>query len=221
MVSGLGWLSPVRSFRNFFGRYGTVSGSMRGLFNGIVPVAVVDRFRDDTEGSLFGMQMFCNATAARFPAFAMGSPQDDWELLALNTGILGPVGAGNEAPNFMVYTPDATYQPIQALNPLGVFTPGLNLDWSFTLSTVTGVAGSNATLPGRNGFFPETGHRLPVAFVGVNHLTGAYTFDPPLRVYRDVTLGILGDLARVGTTTYMASVLWRVLPRTTDGPRTG
>jgi hypothetical protein len=223
---GLDYLAPIRTFRNFFGRYGTTRGSIRGVYNGIVPVAVVDRYRDDTEGSLFGLTAFANVAAGGFGVFAMGSPTDDWELHAMNWALAYPLGAvGNEAFNLMVFTPDSTYVPVSTPAPAGFFVPGMNTDWAFTLGSVSCVAGHNPALPGRWGFIPnatnaETPGGLPFTEPFFSN-EGRYSFRPPIRVYRDVTLGFIELAARANGHTLWLTVEYSIRPRTTDGPRTG
>lgn len=219
---GPSWLAPVRAMRNFFGRYGTTGAGMRGLYTGIVPVAVVDRYRDDTEGSLYGMTMFNVTAPNEIPAFAMGSPVDDWELTALNVGQFLPSAIGNNWLTPFVYTPDSTYLPVVNVNPVGFWEPGLITNWAFNLGSVTGLAGSNPTMPARIGFYATGSFEVNPVEVGVQTQGNAFMFDPPIRVYRDVTLGILLDLRLTGTTpSYFCSALYRIRPRTTDGPRTG
>lgn len=218
---GIDYLAPVRSFRNFFGRYGTTSGSIRGVLNAVIPVAVVDRFRDDTEGSLFGLTMATTVPAGRLCAFAMGSAADDWELLAANVGEIGIRLPTEFSTDFMVYTPDSTYIPVGLPSPVGFWEPGLNTDWSFTLSSVSGISGSNAALPARFGFMPFRSVDEPQPAPGNRYQEHAARFDPPIRVYRDVTLGILADRALGGVNSFTCTILYRTLPRTTDGPRTG
>lgn len=219
---GLDFLAPVRSFRNFFGRFGTTSGSIRGVFNAIIPVAVVERYRDDTEGSLFALTMVNITAPFQFPAFAAGSPVDDWELLGVNLGFFAPLAGSSAYFGLNVYTPDATYVPVQTVNPVGFWQPGLNTDWSFTLGSVTGVAGSNTTLPPRLGFYPVESPRTWTTGGGMIFIGPAYSFDPPIRVYRDVTLGFIVDMTmRADTPSFFVTMLYRIRPRTTDGPRTG
>lgn len=220
-VSGLDYLAPVRSFRNFFGRYGTTVGAIRGVWNGIIPVAVVDRYRDDTEGSLFGINAVAIVPANRHPAFAFGSPSEDWELLSCNFGTFNDGAGITERIEYFVYTPDATYTPVDVPSPAVFWTPGLNLDWSFTLSSVTGLGGHNAALPPRWGFHVQESELVgPGQYVGIGWRE-AHVFDPPLRVYRDVTLGFIQVQARLVASQSWCDILYRMRPRTTDGPRTG
>lgn len=220
-IPGIDYLSPVRGFRNFFGRYGTVRGSMRGVFNAVLPVAVVDRYRDDSEGSLFGMTMFCTAPQPTYPAFAVGSVTDDWELLAANFSVYLPA-MNTRFFTFNVYTPDSTYIPVETPNPAGLWLPGLNTDWSFTLGSLTGVGGYNSTFPVRAGFDCEGFGTQPAStFHNFWYQTDTTYFNPPLRVYRDYTLGFIATIPAYGTVNFLCSILYRIRPRTTDGPRTG
>jgi hypothetical protein len=229
-ISGLDWLAPVRSFRNFFGTYGTTQGSVRGVLNAIVPVAVVDRYRDDDEGSLFAMTATaqCPGGVNNFPALSFGSVNDDWELVSLFWGTFYPstIPPVWIAHNLMIYTPDSSYQPVQNFSPAGLYTPGLNTDWSFTLGSVTGIAGYNNSLPSRFGFFPfktyvksPTSVRLPS--VDFDPEGGEAVFDPPIRVYRDVSLGVMSTEWSSSPRDISVSIRYRIRPRTTDGPRTG
>lgn len=221
-VVGLDYLAPVRAFRNFFGRYGTTAGAIRGVFNGIIPVAVVDRYRDDTEGSLFALSMLSSTPAGGLPAFAVGSPTEDWELLSATCAHLMQSWTGTRVSTCYVYTPDSTYVPVVTPSPPGFWQPGLNTDWSFTLGSVLGAAGWNVALPPRLGFAIQS-MRTGFNFAGWTIAErGPYRFDPPIRVYRDVTLGFIIDLpVTAETTVFSMSILYRVRPRTTDGPRTG
>lgn len=221
-ISGLDYLAPVRTFVNFFGRYGTVAGAIRGVWNGIIPVAVVDRYRDDTEGSLFGMTLFNSVPVGAVGAFAMGSPTNDWELLSMNWSLLTTGAGAAFIYECMVYTPDASYVPVVTPSPAGLFVPGLNTDWSFTLASLRGVGGHNPTFPARLGFFPLPSSVSAVGVVDGTFRANAFTFDPPLRVYRNVTLGaIISPANPFAATSSVLTILYRERPRTTDGPRTG
>lgn len=224
-VSGLDWTAPaVRTMRNFFGRYGTVGASFRGIFTGITPVAVIDRYRDDSEGSQFGLAATAVVPAARNAAFSMGSITDDWELHRLSWGVFNAAAPPVTTPvNLMVYTPDFTFTPVTTPSPAGFFVPGLNTDFAFTLSSVNCVAGHNPTVPTRFGIFPfqTLTFRTLAAGSGGNVQSASVAFDPPIRVYRDVSLGFT-VVEQVGTATeHTISASYTVRPRTTPGPRTG
>jgi len=223
--SGLDYVAPaVRTMRNFFGRYGTVGASFRGIWNGIIPVAVVDRYRDDTEGSLFGLTATNTQPAGVHSAFAFGSISDDWELVACNVGVqhTGPLPGATERFNFMLYTPDFTFIPVTTPSPVGFFVPGLNTDFAFTLGSVTGVAGHNPTLPTRFGTFPfDTSSLSNFSAVGNVFPRGERQFDPPIRIYRDVTLGLTMIEQPTIPLSITVSIRYSIRPRTTAGPRTG
>lgn len=224
-VAGLDFVAPaVRTMRNFFGRFGTVGASFRGVFNGIVPVAVIDRFRDDTEGSQFGLTATAIVPANRNAAFSMGSVNDDWELHRLSWGVFNAVApAATIRQNLMIYTPDFTFTPVTTPAPVGFFVPGLNTDFAFTLSSVNCVAGHNPGVPARFGIFPFT--TLTFRSTGGpsfgNVQNTSVAFDPPIRVYRDVSLGFTVVEQATVATEHTISASYTVRPRTTPGPRTG
>jgi hypothetical protein len=222
---GIDWLAPVRSFRNFFGTYGTTQGSIRGVLNAIVPVAIVDRYRDDDEGSLFGMTCTAAVPSNKYAAFSFGSVADDWELYAMNFGASWSNVPGNwSLHTLMIYTPDSTYQPVQHFAPAGIWVPGMNTDWSFTLGSVTGITGYNDTLPARFGTMPfksdTKGSTSPI-YATVRFQNPEVVFDPPIRVYRDVSLSVVNVEAVSKQVDVTVSLRYRIRPRTTDGPRTG
>lgn len=223
--SGIDWQSPSRTLRNFFGRYGITGGSIRGLYNGLLPVAVVDRYRDDSEGSQFALTMVSRCVSPNYASFAMGSPNDDWELHGLNFGVYWPLvfPAVLERFNLMIYTPDFTYVPVETPNPPGLYTPGLNTDFAFTLSSVSGAAGYNSALPARWGFFGPKTSVTPMGVIGLPHTLydSEIHFDPPIRVYRDVTLGMIVPDSHLDDFYAYVSARYTVRPRTTLGPRTG
>ncbi|GAG98356.1 unnamed protein product, partial [marine sediment metagenome] len=191
-------------------------------------VAIIDRYRDDSEGSLFAMTATADCPPNRYAAFSFGSITDDWELLAINWATFWPLSApGNWiSHNLMIYTPDASYQPVETFDPVGLYMPGLNLDWSFTHGSVTGVAGYNSTLPTRFGFFPFQSYiKSPTSVLlgspDFDSASGEKVFDPPIRVYRDVSLGVIVTEVIGSSTDVSVSIRYRIRPRTTDGPRTG
>jgi hypothetical protein len=218
---GIDYVSPIRTFRNFFGRYGITGGSIRGLFNAVIPVAVVDRYRDDSEGSLFAMTIGAVTPIGGYAAFAMGSVADDWELLSVNWANQ-VTGAPARVLNLSVYTPIFPYVPVANPNPAVLVNPGLNYDFATTFGSVTGVGGWNAALPARLGFQPfQSDVTTTVAIAGAFHYRhDAYRFDPPLRIYRDQSLGFIVDWALTYASQFELSALYRIRPRTTAGPRT-
>jgi hypothetical protein len=221
-TSGFRYLPPGgRSLRNWFGRWGTAGGDIRGLWNGIIPVALVDRFRDDTEGSLYGMTMTANVAANQHASFAMGSVVDDWELHQLQVGWFFPGALSTTVWNHMVYTPLSGFNPVPTPAPVGQFVPGLVTNFAFTFGSVFGVAGHNPSLPTPFGFFPfTTKSASSLAPVGsTNFQAGpAHRFDPPIRIFRSVTLGVITVETVSNAVDMTMTALYTIRPRTTDGP---
>jgi len=225
-TTGLDFLAPaVRTMRNFYGRFGTVgNASIRGVYNGLLPVAVVDRFRDDTEGSLFSLTATAQAIAGSHAAFTMGSVTDDWELHALSWGIFFASAPGSTTRlNLMVYTPDFTFIPVVTPAPAGFFVPGLNPDFAFTLGSLTAIAGHNPTLPGRFGRFPFSTLTMSslASPPNTNTQNAEVRFDPPIRIYRDVSLGMTIIERPTVAVDHTISATYTIRPRTTPGPSTG
>lgn len=221
------WLPPVRSMRNFFGTYGTTTGSIRGVLNGIIPVAMVDRYRDDDEGSLFGMTVTAQGDANDHSTVAFGSSQNDWELVAANWGWFWPLGHPSGTVmmgNIMMYTPPSTFQPITTFRPSGIFVPGLTPDWSFTFGSVNGFAGYNPNLPPIFGSFPFESHAKTTSSTLLNSVDFNWqeaVFDPPIRIYRDVVLAFTQIETFSRDMDLTVSIRYRERPRTTAGPATG
>lgn len=225
-TAGLDYVAPaVRTMRNFFGRFGTVGASFRGIANFITPVAVVDRYRDDSEGSIFSLTATSNTAAGSQAALAFGSVTDDWELHAASWSVFTPIQPPvTRRYNMMIYTPDFTFIPVVTPAPVGFFVPGLNPDFAFTLGSVTGIAGHNPTLPSRFGRLP-----FQSLFLSSTSTTGPSgsaqfreaRFDPPIRVYRDVTLGFTVLEPAANAIDNTVSISYAIRPRTTAGPRTG
>lgn len=174
--------------------------------------------------------MSCTAQCAsgNHAAFAFGSSQDDWELVAANVSYFWPSGLPPSPTwltrNLMMYTPDASYTPIQNFSPAGFYVPGLQTDWSFTLGSVKGFVGYNGTLPGIFGSFPFETHNTSSSstpLVSVDFQTNEVRFDPPIRIYRDVTLGFILIETFSRSLDVTLTIRYRLRSRTTDGPRTG
>jgi hypothetical protein len=196
------------------------------VFQGINPVAVVDRYRDDSEGSLYAITMTAIVPLGAFHgAFAFGSETDDWELHGANVGYALPTALppGTETIiNTMLYTPDASYTPIETASPAGFFAAGLNTDFAFTLGSVRGFAGYNTTLPTPFGYFPFISRfksALSAGVVAPRFINASVPFDPPIRVYRNVTMGAVIIEQQPIAWQPTLSILYTIRPRTTDGPR--
>lgn len=148
-----------------------------------IPVVVVDRFRDDEEGSVFGLHARGGSVGLEFPSVSFGSGVNDWELLAVtslsysSTSVPSTVG-------IHLFTPIFPYNPALNPSPVGFFRPALINNRAFTFGTVTAVGGSNPAFP------PIAGPSVMPFVAGSFTLDFAQPieFDPPIRVYRDTTL---------------------------------
>lgn len=209
-VPGLDYIGISRGFRSFFQRWGaTEARNFRAVFNAVVPVALVDRFRDDDEGSLFALSATSNGAPQQFSAVAFGSGRNEWELHAFNLGMARVgVTAGVITEQIHLFTPIEPYNPVVNA-PLGPFVPGLITNEAFTFGSVRGFGGANTALPPIEGMLVYQGTVGPSPFAGVTIETSlawdgpsggsrifgrdlqsrpTYRFDPPLRVRRDQTL---------------------------------
>lgn len=199
-----------KGFQRFFRGWGS-KANIRGVWNTILPVAVVDRFYGDEAGSYQAITAFRAPSGfpGEFPAIIFGStdPDVDVNLHALklwNTeSSLGAQGAANAPNATFLYTPVAGYDPVLNLAPVGFFDSGLILTPNFTRGAVVALAGSNPALPTesfgltyaaqgsftqayRGGVFVPSGNVNPGSnderWVGWMH------FDPPMRLPGDVVL---------------------------------
>lgn len=154
-VSGLDWKYQVKDLSRLFRRWGSHASNIRGVFNGILPVQIVDRWRDEDEGSLFAMTIWADAqgiTAGWHPSCVIGTIDDDTE-----TEILGwqawyrwrsTFTAGLVIPHKLhLFTPIAPYTPLDVANPVGFYTPGMITDYGFTFGNTRGIGGFAAALP--------------------------------------------------------------------------
>lgn len=215
------WLPHARNLQDFLGRWSSPVGNLRSVLEGVIPVALVDRFRDDTEGSVFGLSASTPGVAGFFPAVAWGSAVNDWELHQLwFRSSLAPV---LRIPAAHLFTPIDPYNPVATPAPVGFFVPGLLLNKPFTLGSVTAVAGGNAALA------PIIGPVLDAEFAfdsGAPGLqlrypirTGGWKFDPPIRVYRGVTLALQGvEAIPAFLHPLEVEILYTERPRVTRGP---
>jgi len=209
------WRPITKRALDLFGRWGDPRTNLRSMLDSVLPVQIVDRFRDDDEGSLYGLTAFVsNAFPGQFPSVSFGSAVNDWELLCIaeitpvfSTGAL--LGSG-----FHIFTPIEPYNPAVNLSPVGFFRAGLLTNRAFTFGTVSGIGGYNPVLPAIFGaqcggkFQMGNGSGIFFSWQDYGHL------DSPIRVYRDVTLTVqfLGPLAP-GTTGFTCGIIYRERPK--------
>lgn len=206
---GSGWAQNVKNFTDLFLRWGGAGDNIRGILNLAVPTVVVDRFRDDDEGSIFGLQAVTNGVNNQFSAVAFGSAVNDWELWQITVASqIFPTPATFLDRGWHMFTPIDPYNPVVNLSPVGLFSPGLLLNRAFTFGSVSGVGGANPVsavpqgpvgfLQGQNSF---TAHNmLP--------LDDHYRFDPPLRIPRDVTFAVQSLIAYAAARIELRVSLW-------------
>lgn len=186
---GIGTLPAQRSSRRFFQLWRT-SGSLRSIWNTIVPVSVVQRYRSEDEGSHRALTVESWGTANEFSAVYVGtditSGGENYiiEIDALNSHRLCPAAVSPFPVDLHLFTPLNPYNPVSTLSPFGIYTPGLFLDPSFTEGTFIGFGGSNPSLPSYVGLTLEKFDSvMSAARWYANHTETLLTFDPPLRIY--------------------------------------
>lgn len=216
------WRPITKRALDLFGRWGDPRTNLRAMMDTVIPVAVVDRFRDDDEGSVYGISAFTvvgGGFAGQFPSISFGSGVNDWELMgmtAVNINFNGQTG-----PKFMnvhMFTPIEPYNPALNPSPVGVFPAGLLTNRAFTFGTVTALAGYNPVLPpifGPSVFGPF--RSTTATDVGQDQID--LTQPEPIRIYHDTTLtfqynGTLG----VGANTVLMdiSIVYRERPKVTQ-----
>ncbi len=194
------WRDVTKRTLDLFGRWGDSRSQLRGILDHVVPVIVVDRFRDDTEGSVFGLHARGGSVGLEFPSVSFGSAVNDWELLAVTSLSYSATNTPSTV-GIHLFTPIFPYNPALNPSPVGFFSPALINNRAFTFGTVTAVGGSNPAFP------PIAGPTLMPFVLG--QLTLDFTqpihFDPPIRVYRDTTLTFqwFGDTTPVGLSIFV------------------
>ncbi len=218
------WRPITKRVLDLFGRWGDPRTNLRSMLDGILPVAVVDDFRDDDRGSVFGINAFSLGAPGEHPTISFGSSVNDWELLAITQ--LGLNWQAKVVPfrfEIIVFTPIFPFNPATTINPFGVFTAGLLLNRSFTFGTVQGIGGAVVAPPAifGPGIVGPTGVAFPSAdpFNQTREMSPWIT-ETPLRIYRDVTLTFMiilsPDPAGLPTAPTMSiSLLVRERPKVT------
>jgi len=158
-VSAPGFSRTTKRFQNLFRRWGGEKANLRGIWDQVLPVIIVDRFRGPDEGSLRAITGESQGASVEFPAIFFGALPDPDGTIRVEVEIHkmavwkanfsdlanGPPALTNG--DFHLFTPIEPYDPVVNLNPVGQFVPGLNLDPPFTLGRVRMIAGSNPALP--------------------------------------------------------------------------
>jgi len=153
-------LGPVpaagRGFQRFFRRWGS-KANLRAVFNSVQPVAVVDRYFGDEEGSYQAITAVYTGQAGvppqEFPAVIFGSREADVDVNIHKIGVWCGFSPQGAAPGVSIgryvylYTPILPYDPVLNIDPPGFYESGLITTPSFTRGTCIAIAGSNPLLP--------------------------------------------------------------------------
>jgi len=141
--------SSGRNTEGLGNAWGTRGGSLlRGIFNAVIPVTIVERWFGELDGSLFGLTAGTTATAGFRPAVEFFSASRDWELHSINVSYpLQSATSGGAAPTdyriiTSLFTAFAGFNPIE-FNPTILFGPQLITNETFNQGTVRGQGGVN------------------------------------------------------------------------------
>lgn len=216
------WASHARNFSDFFGRWRSPFSNLRSIWNSCIPVAVVDRFRDDEEGSLYGCTCSSVGAINEYTAAVLFNPEHDIEVHAITcwqgftylTFWPSFMMAG-----FHIFTPIIPYNPIQN-NLAGAFRGGLLTNRAFTFPTSLGFTGTNPALPPIWGEWHKSGPAVYDSLRNTYFDSGnCVYFDPPIRLYRGRSLCVQTTRASVSYPVEVnISFRWTERPRTTPGP---
>lgn len=215
-------IPTVRNFVRFFRTWGS-KGNFRSIWDTVLPVAVVDRFYGDEEGSYQGLTAFVDTQGTttdfpnQFPAIIIGSIEPDIDLLIHRMAVWigfsirgsGPTTpAGGIQSNVFIYTPTGGYDPVLNLAPLAFFDSALITPPSFTRGATVALGGYNPVLPADFGFAISNGQKKTLYTRGFfyppsNEPGGSpsdrntrnewITFNPPLRLTDGITLAVQWD----------------------------
>lgn len=210
------WRSVTKNTLDFFGRWGDSRTNLRGMMDTVIPVAVVDNFRDDDRGSVFGTSAFATAGPANeLPSVSFGSDVNDWELLQITSWEVRFSTRINRIVQDHMFTP-FNYNPAATVSPVGTFAPGLINNRDFTFGSVRGVGGYNPVVPpligatwlGPFGSLTDRSSVVPFAHPGLQMAL-------PIRVYKDVTLTFqyVGTLGVGELVDLDVSILYRERPK--------
>lgn len=156
-MSAFGVNSASRGFLRLADRWGLTRGSnpIRGFTNWAQPVTQIERWRDDQEGSLYGLTAFTPGFGvqigpilydAEYPSVCIGNLEQDVYIHRMNISFnrLRGVGATsfNYNERFEIFTPLNPYSPC-ANNTVGPFFPGLITRDVLNVGGTFAIAGTN------------------------------------------------------------------------------
>lgn len=185
------WRPITKRALDLFGRWGDPRTNLRSMMDSIIPVIVVDTFRGDEEGSVFGISAFASGGPAnQNPSVNFFSADNDWELLQITSWeVKFDGGIQTRLIQDHIFTPIAPYNPAETVSPVGFFAPGMLNNRSFTLGSVRALGGYNPVNPpfiGATFLGPFISNTNRSSVVPFGHETGIVGL--PIRVYRNVTL---------------------------------
>jgi len=210
-IGGGGYEPTGRDFSLLFEHWGSLPDNLRAILNLAIPTVTVSRFRDDFEGSLWGIAVGTGGAANEFPAVALGSSTNAWEIHSIfcqNTGVA--VGSVMRS-RAHIFTPVFPYNPVLNLNPVGFFVPGFITNRAFSFGSVRGLAGTNPLFPAIQG--PQfRGEGITNGAINDTSVSMDERFDPPLRIKQDQTFAIQGLSTNVFAAGMAVSILYNELP---------
>jgi hypothetical protein len=163
-VPGVDWIPHSRNMLSWARQWGTPFGqNFRSVLNSVIPVSVVDRYRDNEEGSVYGMTVDGPdiGLQARFAACVFSSIDNDVEFHVHSVnwwyGIDSDVASAvAQNVGVQMFIPIAPFNPV-VTDTVGLFVPGLITDEQFTFGSVRALAGSSNSRPAIDGFFLDLG----------------------------------------------------------------
>jgi len=210
------WRSVTKRTLDLFGRWGDPRTQLKSMWDGVIPVVVVDRFRDDDEGSVFGINAFCSGNPNEFPSVSFGSAVNDWEILQIPQVSIDYAGlGGSKVFGMHMFTPIDPYNPALNIAPAGFFRSGMINNRAFTFGTVSALGGTNPVLPAV--FGPDLVSPGVTSFSSFSRFLGQggqQLYLPPIRIYRDTTFTIQWNGTIGGTFMQLfVSMLYRERPK--------
>jgi len=161
-VPGVGFRPFARNMLGWAREWGTLrQENFRAVFNAVIPVSVVDRFRDNDEGSIYGIQarslgVTNFAGPAEFTAviFFSADPDVEFHVHSLNWDYQFEAtfpSFSQLSMDVMMYTPILPHNPVE-ISPVGLFVPGLLTTENFTFGSIRAITGRSTVRNTLDGF---------------------------------------------------------------------
>jgi len=211
-VPGVGFIPYSRNMLRWAREWGTLrGGNFQALFNSVIPVSVIDRFRDNDEGSVYGIKVTSNGSAVlgerTAVIFFSVDPDVEFHVHSINWDYdfnTTNVVFATLSMGVMMYTPILPHNPVE-IAPVGLFVPGLITTEQFTFGSIRGIAGRSLVAATLDGFelnrtselidesiisqIPRSSAYMAPFGTGNSEMWGAdrrsqntRNFDPPLRI---------------------------------------